>query len=283
MDEKSVRYIRNLAAPSGGRAGRATQPNAAASPSPPEGQEPCQLCGGTGWQVVETASSTRVKRCDCFRQNQSGQLLRLADIPVLHRERDFSTYESGGNESLAAAKLTVQKWAEQYPLDRTGLLLIGPSGVGKTHLAVAAIKVLAQKGVRSLFCDYRELLKRIQDSYNPQSQTSELEILKPVFEAEVLVLDDLGAIKPTEWVWDTVSMILNTRYNDKRTTLITSNVEDGPARKIGTTALQSVTRPDTLGDRIGERMRSRLFEMCRLVQLDGKDYREKLRRGTIRK
>jgi DNA replication protein DnaC len=164
-------------------------------------------------------------------------------------------------------------------MDRSGLILIGPSGVGKTHLVVAAIKALAQKGMRSLFCYYGELLKKIQNSYNPQSQITELEILKPIFDADILVLDDLGVVKPTEWVWDAVSIILNTRYNDNRTTLITSNIEDGPAKKSGTTAVQFATRMDTLGDRIGERMRSRLFEMCRLVSVDGKDYREKMRKA----
>ncbi len=164
-------------------------------------------------------------------------------------------------------------------MDRKGLIITGPSGVGKTHLAIAAIKVLARKGIRSLFCYYGELLKKIQNSYNPQSQIGELEILKPVFDAEVLVLDDLGAVKPTEWVWDAVSLILNTRYNDSRTTVITTNFDDRPAQKSGATAVQFATRRDTLGDRIGERMRSRLFEMCRLIAMDGKDYREKLRRA----
>ena len=77
-------------------------------------------------------------------------------------------------------------------------------------------------GIAHHYTDYRELLKEIQHSYNPQVLTTELDILRPVFEAEVLVLDELGASKPTEWVWDTVAHILNTRYNDKRTTIITT-------------------------------------------------------------
>ena len=83
-----------------------------------------------------------------------------------------------------------------------------------------------EKGCKGLFCDYRELLKNIQNSYNTQVNTTELELLKPVFAAEVLVLDDLGAQKPNEWVWDTVALILNTRYNDKQSTIITSNYSD---------------------------------------------------------
>ena len=116
---------------------------------------------------------------------------------------------------------------EEYPVESTGLLLIGPVGVGKTHLAVGIIReLIQQKGIGCLFYDYRELLKEIQNSYNPSVSATELSILRPVFEAEVLVLDELGAVKPTDWVWDTVSHILNTRYNDKRTTIITTNYPD---------------------------------------------------------
>ena len=118
-------------------------------------------------------------------------------------------------------------------MDSTGLLLIGSIGVGKTHLAVGIIKELVlSKGIACLFYDYRELLKQIQNSYNDSVKATELDVLRPVFETEVLVLDELGAVKPTEWVWDTVSLILNTRYNDNRTTIITTNFADvtaGPA------------------------------------------------------
>ena len=114
----------------------------------------------------------------------------------------------------------------------------------------------------------------IQNSYNPQVSTTELEILNPVVNAEVLVLDDLGAIRPTEWVWDTVSVILNSRYNDKRTTIITTNY---PALAPGVGGL----REETLGDRVGERMRSRLMEMCNPVEMTGKDFRQTALRARL--
>ncbi len=120
---------------------------------------------------------------------------------------------------------------------------------------------MQERGVIGLFCDYRELLKSIQNSYNPQVQTTELELLKPVFAAEVLVLDDLGAQKPNEWVWDTVALILNTRYNDKLTTIITTNYADLPAGagfRADAEGKKPARSEDTLGDRIGDRMRSRL-------------------------
>ncbi len=216
-------------------------------------------------------------RCDCFQQAQVQKLFQSSHVPARYLECDFGGYKIEGSGSLSAAKLVVEKWAELYPLDRTGLLLIGRSGVGKTHLSVAVLKELIRKGVHCLFCDYRELLKQIQNCYNPSVQATELEILRPVFETEVVLIDDIGAVKPSEWVWDTVSIILNTRYNNALTTIITSNFLDGPPRKAGMPAAQAVSTDDTLGDRVGERMRSRLFEMCRLVQVDGKDYRQKFR------
>ena len=282
MDEKSVHYIRNLASHSGEPAGHATQPDVPASSAQPENMLICPTCGGTGWNDVGAEKERRVKRCDCFVESRANRLVKAANIPGRHERSEFSNYDPGMNNSLVAAKGTLQNWTERYPLERTGFLLIGPSGVGKTHLSVSAIKQLMKKGFSCLFCDYRDLLKQIQNSYNPSVQTTELELLRPVFRAEVLVLDDLGAVKPTPWVWDSVSIVLNTRYNDQRTTIITTNFEDGPAKNFGISTTQAASREETLGDRIGERMRSRLFEMCRLVKVNGKDYREKFRSDALR-
>jgi DNA replication protein DnaC len=157
--------------------------------------------------------------------------------------------------------------------------------VGKTHLAVGVLRRLVQeRGVKGLFCDYRELLKSIQNSYNPQVQTTELELLKPVFAAEVLVLDDLGAQKPNEWVWDTVALILNSRYNDKLTTIITTNYPELPAGagfKVDKEGAKPARGEDTLGDRIGDRMRSRLAEMCVRVEMTGEDFRQTVKRARF--
>jgi DNA replication protein DnaC len=160
-----------------------------------------------------------------------------------------------------------------------GLLFTGNIGTGKTHLAVGILQALVlEKSVPALFCDYRELLKAIGNSYNPQVAATELEVLRPVFEAEVLVLDELGAAKPTEWVWDTVAHILNTRYNDHRTTIITTNYANHAPGGIGARG----AREETLGDRIGERMRSRLAEMCVTVELTGADYRQGAKKARFR-
>ena len=203
-------------------------------------------------------------------------------IPARYAECDFSTYRANSNSVLGFAKTTVEKWADQYPLSRIGLLIVGNAGLGKTHLAVSALRRITQKGVHCLFCDYRELLKRIQNSYNPSVQAAEWEILQPILEAEVVLLDDLGAVKPSLWVWDTVSVVLNARYNAKLTTIITTNFTDKAAANPSLADAQSAGRKETLGDRITDRMRSRLAEMCKLVVLDGEDYRQTFRQSGLR-
>jgi DNA replication protein DnaC len=195
--------------------------------------EECPVCSGTGWKSIEIpGKASRVARCDCRTESRTSRLLKAARIPARYEHcslADFETDFAGAHRSLPAARLAAGRFAEEYPIEKTGLLLIGPVGTGKTHLAVGIIQELIRsKGVPCRFCDYRELLKQIQNSYNPTVQTTELEILQPIFDTEILVLDELGAIKPSEWVWDTVSHILNSRYNDKKTTIITTNFPNLP-------------------------------------------------------
>jgi DNA replication protein DnaC len=211
------------------------------------------------------------KACQCQIEKHLTIALRRAGIPTRYEHCTLDNFDAaypGADRTLLAAQAQVRGFATNYPLETRGILLVGTIGAGKTHLAVGALKtVIADRGAQGLFCDYRELLRLIQNSYNPQVFTTELEILNPVMNAEVLVLDDLGAIRPSEWVWDTVSLVLNSRYNNMRTTIITTNY---PALPPGAGGL----REETLGDRIGERMRSRLVEMCREVEMRGLDYRQ---------
>jgi DNA replication protein DnaC len=248
--------------------------------------EVCPVCSGSGWKSA--GSDRRVVRCDCRTKVRAEALLAAARIPKRYEHCELSNFEfDGPHANLMQARMAACKFVEGYPLDNTGLLLIGSIGVGKTHLSVGIIKeLLLSKGIPCLFYDYRELLKQIQNSYNDSVKVTELDVLRPVFETEVLVLDELGAVKPTEWVWDTVSLILNTRYNNNRTTIITTNYPDDPARDSNGSSefarAQRAARGETLGDRIGERMRSRLHEMCRIIKMEGADFRQTHRSASFR-
>ncbi len=225
---------------------------------------PCPLCDDTGWKPAGD-NSGRVVRCDCWRENLGRQRLDSANIPKRYQHctlHNFTAY----NESLDRAVAQAKRVADAFPDVTRGLFLEGQPGVGKTHLAVAVLKQAIQTtGARGLFYDTRDLLRVIRSTYDPSTRTTELEILRPVMTAELLVLDDLGAEKTSEWVDETMNLIVNTRYNERRLTIFTSNYPDIP----------DDTDPQSLLFRIGARMRSRLHEMCEFVILDAADYRER--------
>ncbi len=245
-------------------------------------------------RIVQDAAGRRTAvPCVCRAQRRSLRVLAQARIPRRYEHCTLDSFEpsyaGGGNRSLSRALMAARKFVADYPLetDGTGLLLTGSIGVGKTHLAVGMLQALEEeRGAAGLFYDYRELLKQVQNSYNPRVASTELEILAPVFDAEVLVLDEIGASKPTDWVWDTVAHILNTRYNDKRTTIITTNFANQPPlgadnAETPRNAARTAMREETLGDRIGERMRSRLQEMCVVLEMQGEDFRQKVKRASF--
>lgn len=237
--------------------------------------EVCSFCNGTGVEIVPGLGA---RPCQCRVEQSRHRLLEAAQIPNRYARCDFVNFEPEGNDSLYWALMKAKSLVNDYPAVEKGLLLMGPVGSGKTHLAVSILKGLTQKGVPCLFSEFGSLLKQIQDSYNPISQTSELRVLAPVYEAEVLVLDELGATVPTDWVRDTMYQIINRRYNDRKLTIFTTNYQDQPA-PLAEGAGKKADRDrslTTLEERIGTRLRSRLYEMCFEVKIDGADFRKQL-------
>ncbi len=226
---------------------------------------------------VDGAAGRVAVACDCGMEQRASLVMERARIPKRYEHCDFESYVTDLTDgktwtpqhahSLKQAKLFTQGFVREYPgSSEKGLLFMGPSGVGKT------------RGHAGLFCDYRELLKEIQASYNPASESTEMKILEPIRTVEILVLDDFGASKPSDWVRDIVGIVLNARYNENRTTIITTNYLDNPsaegeAARLPNGKLIPPTREDSLEQRIGSRMRSRLYEMCRTVEVSAPDFR----------
>ncbi len=250
--------------------------------------ELCPICEGAGLRLVERTDGSRVaQECVCRAQKRVDKLVEQARIPQRYVHCTLDDYVpnyAGNNRTLNSALLQARNFVKAYPFDTggNGLLLTGSIGVGKTHLAVGMLQALvAERGAKGLFYDYRDLLKQVQNSYNRSAGVTELEVLQPVFDAEVLVLDELGANKPTDWVWDTVAHILNTRYNDRRTTIITTNYANLAPLGGEISGPRAAVREESLGDRIGERMRSRLQEMCVVVEMNGEDFRQSVKRASF--
>ena len=262
---KHLRIISNSESDS-----RASETSASSKDTP---EAACPFCFGTGMEVIPGEGA---KRCRCQSPDHRVRLLQTARIPPRYQHCTLQGYVAGDAElSKWVAKREAQIVLDEFPsLDGRGLLFVGAVGVGKTHLAVAILRELIERyQLRGLFYQFGALLRQIQDSYNPVSQTSELKVLAPVFEADVLVLDELGASKPTNWVRDTMLQIINTRYNDKRVTIFTTNYSDSRKRDEDSAEI--------LEDRIGVALRSRLYEMCKTVVIEGEDYRKRSLAQTV--
>jgi DNA replication protein DnaC len=223
----------------------------------------CAICEDTGWKSITVDGVAKVTRCECWHQRLSVSLLQHARIPRRYSHCELSNFEIHTDTQRTAHRKAI-RLVEQFPVVDRGLLFYGDAGVGKTHLAVALMKdAIVRKGARAIFYESRELLKLVRDTYSGTGDATELEVLRPVLEAELLVLDDLGAEKKSEWVDETLGLVVNTRYSERRVTVFTTNLKD-----------VENTEPGSFAYHLGLRTRSRLKEMCEWVPIDAVDTRE---------
>jgi DNA replication protein DnaC len=222
----------------------------------------CARCNGSGWIPVGDVAENRVEPCGCQGDLRKQQRLASANIPKRYAHCTLETFREK-SAVLRSAKRRVLEFTDVWPhvKDGKGLLLMGACGVGKTHLAVAALLEIIHGGKpgRVLFSNFQDLIQEIQASFDDQNPATKSEILRPVLEADLLVLDELGSQKPTQFVQDILYYVINTRYNEQRTTIFTTNYGDRVAE----------AKEETLEQRIGTRLRSRLAEMAERIEFIG--------------
>ena len=233
----------------------------------PSEQLPCEKCGDTGWILGTEGGVKQARPCTCRVSTLRREKLAAAGIPERYRECTIDNFNDMKSAELTAAKRAAHEFVDRFPFVDAGLLFVGDSGRGKTHLACAILsELISKKGTRGLYADSSALLNRIQSSFRADSEASRESVLSPCMSAELLVLDEIGATPPHPWVQDVLYDLLNTRYNGKKITIATTNYADEPSPSSGTRV--------TLEDRVGYRTRSRLYEMCLMVTLRGEDYRK---------
>jgi DNA replication protein DnaC len=224
----------------------------------------CELCEGTGWRPVERDGVRRVERCECWREGLTDKLLADARIQPRYRNCELDNFKVYANETLQRAIEQSYRFADDFPRQGRGLCFIGRHGIGKTHLAVGILKrVVRRIGATAMFWDTTDLLREIRHTYGPTVRAAEMDFLRPVMDAQLLVLDDVGKDRYSEWVEETMNLIVNTRYNQNLSTIFTSNFLDDP----------DVANPNALKVRVGLRIHSRMHEMCTFVEFEGADYR----------
>lgn len=235
--------------------------------------EVCAICGGSGWKIVEKDGLSGAQRCECALEKRAQTLLKQARIPVNYANDRFENFLNRGSSELGKIQLMLTSYCKDFPnVDPPGLLLAGEPGTGKTHLAVAVLQRLIEHGFQGVFVDYQKLLERIRASYDPLSGESPRGAYEEAADADVLLLDDLGAHRVTDWVEDTVTSIITYRCNERKPIIVTTNLPDpdmGGAlvERLGEGAPQRYDIKASLAEKIGMRARSRLFEMCRIVRM----------------
>lgn len=236
--------------------------------------EDCPDCGGTGLLRTTTTQNGRtyeqVSPCARAKLKRRAESFNAAHLPAVHAQATFEGYKTPSNEQGRALQVA-KDFAFRYPQPR-GFILSGPVGTGKTFLLCATLKHLAiELGVRVSYVEISLLYSQIRRGF--QDGKSGGEIIGPLSQVDVLAIDELGKGRGSQFELETLDELIARRYNAGKVTLFATNYslkapEERAQRGYFSTesALEAGKDSKLLCDRVGDRIYSRLCEMCEFVE-----------------
>ncbi len=219
--------------------------------------ENCKKCNGLKW-IIDKEKGKAIP-CSC----QSTTKEYPFDLPPKFQKSSFENFQTYKQTQLFQAKRISEEFAKKFPIVEYGLLFVGPNGVGKTHLVCAIYnKILKEKNIRGVFIDFSNLNFKLKETFSFEEATGEF--IDFLVNTPLLIIDDLGSIKATTWFQDILYEIINQRYLKNKPLLATTayQIED--------------TQKETLCERIGDGITSRLLELCKVIEIQAKDHRKEV-------
>jgi len=230
-------------------------------------RSPCPKCGDTGWWMELADGRPVSKPCDCRHLRRHVSHYNDAGIPArMHRCQLENFEDKGGTQGEVKAHL--KRFRQAFRPGNRGLLLWGPPGTGKTHLATALLHYFTlERGYTARFQDFFHLLSDLKAAYG--LNRSEDAILGPLVDVDVLVIDELGKGRASEWEISVLDQLVSRRYNAQKTIVATTNFD------VTDTAPGPDAASARLIDRVDGRIYSRLREMCDFHEVNGPDWRKR--------
>lgn len=216
--------------------------------------------------MVKKGDDEFARRCQCQAEDNYLRRAERANIPPRFRGAtlEWSFQQAAKSPSLVKAGKAAEKFINDYPAVTKGLLFQGSTGIGKTSLLCAIGYELIKKNFEVYYIDWNDLVREMRtgEGHATRDFSAIHQLISTLSEVDLLLFDELGASNVSQWVYDNIYYLFNKRYNNQKVTICASNFSDRPSD--GT---------ETLGQRIGERIRSRLFEMTLAVEMKGADVR----------